>query len=208
MIPLMSKGDLEKSVLYESVKTLVECESSHIHLAQHKLYTLASIAFQYFLYLSTKKPGYYIIRVEDSSLLDKLTRKSKDKITRQLFQKIALPRKLKYGNSIFHLDFFHLASWKTTSELPKEKIQGALILKNASEAPFLLTDDESGIAQPENFWLTTLLEVAPKTITLAYEQNFNEFKLEEINFPFIKSKDEIAVAGVKIANSVNLKDIN
>lgn len=43
--------DLDKKHLYESVKQLVETEEHpHIHLAQQKLYTLYSIAFQYMLY--------------------------------------------------------------------------------------------------------------------------------------------------------------
>ena len=69
--------DISKQDLYEAVKTLVECDEPHIHLHQHKLFTLFSIAFQYMLFRSTKKPGCYIIRVEDSILADKLAKNQK-----------------------------------------------------------------------------------------------------------------------------------
>ena len=87
------KRDLNKNDLYESVKALVECESSHIHLHQHKLFTLFSVAFQYLLYMSTKKPGAYIIRIEDSQLAEKIARKAKDLSSRKFLQTLLLPRK-------------------------------------------------------------------------------------------------------------------
>ncbi|MEX1099848.1 MAG: hypothetical protein WEB87_05450, partial [Bacteriovoracaceae bacterium] len=91
----MSYRDLTKEALYEGVKLLVDSDSSHIHLPQQKLYTLFSIGFQYLLYKSTKEAGHYIIRVEDSYLLDKLQKKSKDQSTRRFMQSLALPRRLK-----------------------------------------------------------------------------------------------------------------
>ena len=83
---------LSKKDLYESVKTLVELNQPHIHLNQHKLFTLFSIAFQYMLFRSTKVPGAYIIRVEDSQLVDKLQRRAKDPSTRKFLQALTLPR--------------------------------------------------------------------------------------------------------------------
>ena len=65
-----------------SVKAVVELEKPHIHLTQQKLYTLFSIGFNYFLFESGRNPGHYIIRVEDSYLLEKLIRKSKDDTSR------------------------------------------------------------------------------------------------------------------------------
>jgi len=70
------KKDLDKSTLYEAVKTLVENPAKHIHLDQQKLFTLFSVAFQYILFRSTKHPGHYIIRIEDSMLAEKLARKA------------------------------------------------------------------------------------------------------------------------------------
>jgi len=116
----MNKQDLTKKVLYDAVKTLVETSDQHIHLNQHKLFTLFSIAFQYILFISTKKPGHYIIRIEDAMLTDKLVRKSKDTTTRKFLQSLILPRKLRYGKSMFHLDFFNMNSWSKTMELPRE----------------------------------------------------------------------------------------
>lgn len=69
--------DLEKTLLYQSVKTLLEEKNSKISLPQHKLYTLFSIAFQYTLYTATKEPGNYIIRIEDSMLAKNLLENQK-----------------------------------------------------------------------------------------------------------------------------------
>ena len=78
------QSQLSKKDLYESVKTLVETKDQQILLGQHKLYTLFSIAFQYMLFLSTKNPGGYIIRIENSQLAEKLTKKSKRPIHQKL----------------------------------------------------------------------------------------------------------------------------
>lgn len=210
----MRSIDLPRQVLYESVKKIAECESAHIHLPQQKLFTLYSIAFQYFLYLSTKKPGHYIIRVEDSPLLDKLYRKSKDEVTRKLMHKITLPRRMSYGQSTFHLDFFNISTWNVTSELPKEKIMGALIVKNTSPSPLRagLNGEEQSLAAPisglsEDYFLTSLLDAADKTITLAFDCDYSQYALQEIYFPFIRSKDEEAVSGVKVSSSIDLSKI-
>ena len=99
------RSQLSKTDLYESVKTLVESENNKIILPQHKLYTLFSIAFQYLLFKSTKEPGGYIIRVENSQLADKLARQAKDPSTKNFLHSMLLPRKLKFQKSMFFLDF-------------------------------------------------------------------------------------------------------
>ena len=67
----MSSRDLSRNDLYESVKLLVESPNQKaLHLTQHKLYSLFSVAFQYILFRSTKEPGAYIIRLENSNLVD------------------------------------------------------------------------------------------------------------------------------------------
>lgn len=208
----MSRRDLDKETLYEGVKQLVECEQPHIHLCQQKLYTLFSLGFQYMLYRSTKQPGHYIIRVEDSFLLEKLQRKSKDQITRNFLQKLALPRRFKYDNSCFHLDFFNFSTWNMTNDLPKDKIMGALIVKNTNKTPVELMsaeDEEQAriLSQlPKNYFLTSLQDIVPKTITIAYGEDFEG--LEPVSFPFIKEEpSEKVVRGVKIYSDINLEDI-
>ena len=138
----MQKRDLDKNTLYEGVKALIDCASDHIHLPQQKLYTLFSVAFQYMLFKSTREPGFYILRVEDSYLLDKLQKKSKDLSTRKFIQSLALPRRFKYGNSTFVLDFFNVSTWAMTNDLPKDKIKGALVVKNASKKPIGMDIDD------------------------------------------------------------------
>jgi hypothetical protein len=203
----MSNKDLTKALMYEGVKTLVETDEKFIHLTQPKLFTLVSLAFQYFLYLSTKEAGYYILRVEDSQLLEKIARKSKDDITRKFITKLTLPRKLKYGQSTFMLDFFHLGSWQLTKDLPVEKIKGALVIKNSDPKPFghFLESDEEGaeaIALPQNYFLTSLQEVVPKIITIAFDESFEGFK--KIEFPFIKCDERERLAkGVKISHDID-----
>lgn len=80
------KKDLDKSTLYEAVKTLVESGSKHIHLDQQKLFTLFSVAFQYILFRSTKHPGHYIIRIEDSMLAEKACSEGKRRDDTQIHE--------------------------------------------------------------------------------------------------------------------------
>lgn len=211
-----SHRDLPKEVLYEGVKLLVDSDSKHLHLPQQKLYTLFSIGFQYLLYKSTKEPGHYIIRVEDSYLLDKLQRKSKDQSTRRFMQSLALPRRLKYGGSVFHLDFFNFSTWANTNELPKEKIKGALIAKNATKKPFgeyfaeAEEEDEQLKAMleslPKDYYLSSLKQFVPRTVTIAYDESYEE--VDQIKFPFIKEEaKEKLTRGVNIASDVNLDDL-
>lgn len=204
------KKDLDKSTLYEAVKTLVESPSKHIHLPQQKLFTLFSISFQYILYRSTKHPGHYIIRIEDSMLAEKLARKSKDESTRKFMNRLLVPRRLAYGNSTFHLDYFPLATWGVTKDLPKEKIQGAIIVKNTSHNPLIdegdfrhITEDEQAIQLfGKNYYLNSLKDIAPTTITIAFEEEFEG--LEPIEFDFIGEKSERMIDGVTISDDIEI----
>ncbi len=207
-----SKKDLDKSTLYEAVKTLVESPAKHIHLDQQKLFTLFSIAFQYILFRSTKNPGHYIIRIEDSMLAEKLARKAKDETTRKFMNRLLIPRRLAYGNSTFHLDYFPLATWGVTKDLPKEKIQGAIIVKNTSHNPLIdesdfrhVTDDQQAITLfGKDYYLNTLMEISPTTITIAFEEVFEG--LEAIQFDFIEERSERMVDGVMISEDVHFEE--
>ncbi|MCO4793910.1 MAG: hypothetical protein KC493_09365 [Bacteriovoracaceae bacterium] len=221
-------NDLSKQDLYESVKALVEAENHpHILLPQQKLFTLFSLAFQYLLFMSTKQPGAYVIRVEDSQLAEKLVRKSKDPSTRKFMQTLSLPRKLKYGKSVFFLDFFHAGSWNLTSEIPKEKFKAALIVKNTSSKPMDdigftepetedVTENEDGIlkeeetveklaALPKDYYYTSLKEASPKTVMIWFDGELEG--THSINFPFIKKEKERALSGVTISKGVDLENI-
>lgn len=208
----MSQKNLTKEIMYEGVKTLLEADASHIHLPQQKLYTLYSLAFNYFLYLSQKNPGHYILRIEDSYLLEKLMRKAKDDSSRKFLQKLALPRKLKYGGSTFHIDFFNFATWSNTNEIPKDKIKGALIVKNAHKSPLghdFTTEDDEAIQEtlkslPENYYIDSLKEFVPKTVSIAYDEELPG--TTQVNFKFIEDTSEKTVKGVSIASDVNIDD--
>lgn len=190
-------------------------EYPHIHLSQHKLFTLFSIGFQYLLYQSTKNPGSYIIRVEDSALADKLARKSKDESTRRFIQNMLLPRKLKYGGSTFFLDFFHLGSWNMTNEIARDRLRGALIVKNTSNKPMIDSqevmtpeaqdenwqEEATGIDLPNDYYLSFLKDVMPQTITIAFEQEFDG--LHTVEFPFIKKERERTVSGVTLSSKID-----
>jgi len=204
-------SDLTKQDLYEGVKTLIETDAVHIHLAQQKLFTLFSIGFQFMLFQSTRKPGAYIVRVEDGHLAEKLAKKAKDPSTRKFMQSLLIPRKLKYEKSVFYLDYFHLGSWNLTSEIPKEKIQAALIVKNTSSRPMFELEEADGednsaiIDTIKNHdYLKILMEFVPKTITIAFEENFDG--TTQINFPFIKKEKERTVSGVTISDDVEWDD--
>lgn len=209
---MSSKKDLDKSTLYEAVKTIVESPAQHIHLDQQKLFTLFSIAFQYILFRSTKHPGHYIIRIEDSMLAEKLARKAKDETTRKFMNRLIIPRRLAYGNSTFHLDYFPLATWGVTKDLPKEKIQGAIIVKNTSHNPLIdesdfrhVSDDQQAVQLfGKNYYLSTLMDISPRTITIAFEENFEG--LESIQFDFIEEREERSVDGVVISRDVQFEE--
>ncbi|MFY7993189.1 MAG: hypothetical protein ACOVP4_07860 [Bacteriovoracaceae bacterium] len=202
---MFSKKDLDKTTMYEAVKTLVEEEARHLHLDQQKLFTLFSIAFQYILFRSTKFPGHYIIRIEDSFLAEKLARKAKDESTRKFMNRLMVPRRLVYGNSTFHLDFFNISTWGITKDLPKEKIMAAIVVKNTQQAPM---EDEVEF-RPEdifgpNYYLTSLLEFVPKTITIAFDNKFEN--LTPVQFDFIEDTTERLASGVKISDDVSLEE--
>lgn len=201
-------SDLTKQDLYEGVKTLIETDAVHIHLPQQKLFTLFSVGFQFLLFQSTRKPGAYIIRVEDGHLAEKLAKKAKDPSTRKFMQSLLIPRKLKYEKSVFYLDYFHLGSWNLTSDIPKEKIQAALIVKNTSSRPMFELEEADGednsaiIDTIKNHdYLKILMEFVPKTITIAFEETFDG--TTQINFPFIKKEKEKTVSGVTINDDVD-----
>jgi hypothetical protein len=211
------KKDLGKQELYDAVKTLVEAESDHIHLTQHKLFTLFSIAFQYMLFRSTKNPGAYILRIEDSLLAEKLARKSKDASTRRFIQSILLPRKLKFQKSTFYIDFFHVGSWNLTKDLPRERIQGAIIVKNTSSKPMTeimapSTNEEGEEVEqdimaslPEDYYYTSLREFVPSTISIAYETELPG--TSPLEFGFIQKEKERTASGVTISGNIDLDNI-
>lgn len=206
------KKDLEKTDLYEAVKALVESPAQHIHLSQQKLFTLFSVAFQYILFRSTKNPGHYIIRIEDSLLAEKLARKAKDETTRKFMSRLLIPRRLAYGSSTFHLDYFPLSTWGVTKDLPKERIQGAIIVKNTSHNPLIDETDFRNVSLDEqaielfgaHYYLTSLQDICPKTITIAFNETYDS--CENIEFGFIEESSERMVDGVKISGDINLED--
>jgi hypothetical protein len=208
------KRDLDKETLYNGVKTLVEQNDSHLHLPQQKLFTLFSLAFQYMLFRSGKNPGHYIIRIEDSFLADKLCKKSKDQTTRSFMQKLLIPRRLAYSQSMFHLDYFNLTSWGITKDLPKEKIQGAIIVKNTSHNPLIEETDFRQMSLSEDpatvqlfgahYYLTSLTEFVPKTITIAFEEKYDH--LVPLNFDFINDHDSTPTSGVKLARGLEFEE--
>lgn len=203
-------SDLTKQDLYEGVKTLIETDAVHVHLPQQKLFTLFSIGFQYLLFQSTRKPGAYIIRVEDGHLAEKLAKKAKDPSSRKFMQSLLIPRKLKYEKSVFYLDYFHLGSWNLTSEIPKDKIQAALVVKNTSSRPMMEIDleDSEDSTVPDTIkngqYLKSLMSTVPRTITIAFEDTFEG--TSQVNFPFIKKEKERTVSGVTISDDLEWDD--
>ncbi len=203
-------GDLTKQDLYEGVKTLIETDAVHIHLPQQKLFTLFSVGFQYMLFESTRNPGAYVIRVEDGYLAEKLAKKSKDPSTRKFMQSLLMPRKLKYEKSFFYLDYFHLGSWNMTSEISREKIKAALIVKNTSNKPMVEIDLEEGADSSaadsikNQEYLKALMSFVPKTISIAFEEKFEG--TTPVNFSFIKKEKEKTVSGVTINSDFDWDD--
>lgn len=199
--------DLPKSELLRAVKTLIDLnEVPHLHLPQHKLFTLTSVALQYLMYYAGKNPGSYILRIEDSLLLEKLVKRSKDPTTRNFLRALFLPRKIKYKTSLFFLDYFHVGTWQKTNEIPKDRIKGALIIKNSHTRPMMETgyvegeeEDQFPNIFPPDFYYTSLQEIAPKTVVLAYGEEFEGTEIVE--FPWIKKEDE-KISGMTFAKNL------
>ncbi len=211
------KDDLSKDHLYESVKQIIDIETKskiHLHLNQHKLYTLFSIAFNYILFNSTKNPGTYIIRVDGPILAEKLAKKAKDNASRKFMESLLMPKKLIYKGSTFYLDFFQIGSWNRTKDLNKEKIKGALIVKNTAKKPLEGKSDTTEVEDevttsipddaindlPKDFYISSLTEFVPKVLLVAYEEEFEDF--EKVSFTFIKKEKEPLLKGVTIASDV------
>lgn len=228
-------SQLSKQDLYESVKTLVESDAQLVHLAQHKLYTLFSVAFQYMLFRSTKEAGAYIIRVQDAKLAQKLARKSKDESTRKFLQQLQIPRKIKYRKSTFYLDFFNIASWNLTKNLNPANIKGSIIVRDTTEESpvkqIMALQAEAAMNEailegreeedikidipqlPEDFYFSHLVEASPKSIFIAFDEVLEEGVLEPfnptaINFPFIKKDVQKTISGVTISNDLDWDKID
>lgn len=199
-------GDITKQDLYEGVKTLIETDAVHVHLPQQKLFTLFSIGFQYLLFESTRKPGAYIIRVEDGQLAEKLAKKAKDPSTRKFMSSLLISRKLKYERSVFYIDYFHMGSWNMTNEIPRDKVKAALVVKNTSPKLMMEFDEQEEGEQAfldtikNQDYLKTLMEFVPRTITIGFEENFPG--TSPVNFPFIKKEKEKTVSGVTINQDI------
>ena len=206
-------SQLTKEQLYESVKQLIELQRAPnqiIHLPQQKLYTLFTIAFEYMLYMSTKNPGAYIIRIEDAHLADKLAFKAKDQTTRKFMSRMLLPRRLKYNNSVFYLDFFSFTTWQQTNEIPHHKIKGSIIVKNTTEKvlaeDLVPTEDENEVVNvqlPDDYYLESLRSITDNIIIIAYNKEFEN--TIQVQFPFIAEKEAIP-PGVIIKEDLTFDD--
>jgi hypothetical protein len=176
---LSTKKDLTKMQLYESVKILVDLDQSLIHLPQIKIYTVFSIAFQYLLYHSTKSVGHYIIRVQDPIFAQKLAKFAKDFSTRKFMDKLLDLGKLKYQNSTFFLDSFHVGSWHKTKELQIDDIQGVLIAKHCR------VDNDNTILEllPEEFYYSSFVGIVPKLLLIDPEDFYDGFY--QVKFPVV-----------------------
>lgn len=212
----MEPYDLKKAELAESVGILVESGLGHIHLYQHKLFTLFSIAFQTMLYESIQNPGHYIIRIQDGNLCEKLIRKSKDESTRKFLAKLIIQRKLRYKDSIFLLDYFLPSSWGPINDISIGKIQNSLIVLDSNNRPVandceleaqleLLSLKEHWGAYP---YYSTLRSVSKKTIVIYQDQNNKNFEeTQKVYIPLIGHQEQQIASGVKISADIKISDL-
>lgn len=220
----MGSRNISKEELYQGVKTLIDSSASHIHLYQHKLFTLFSLGFQYLLFKSTKEAGHYIIRIEDGPLAEKLSYKAKDDTTRKFIQNLLIPRKLKFGKSTFYLDYFHIGSWSLTQELPHDMVKGALIVKNTVRSPLKehshpwdeITDSTPDEVKEEaeqmkkagfakDYYYSSLQEFVPNTIAIGLDDSY--MGATKVTIPFIKEQEDSVLNGVVLAKDLRLEDV-
>ena len=96
-----------------------------------------------------------------------------------------------------------------TSEIPKEKIKGAIIIKGTQNAPLQgeLPDENEEDEQiekvnfPEDYFYLSLKENCPKTIIIAFEKEFEG--TAKVAFPFIKVEEEGNLKGVTISHDID-----
>ena len=95
------------------------------------------------------------------------------------------------------MDFFHFGTWNLTSEIPPEKLRESIIVKRGKKTnfeEFKNLDEEGEEVQnpfPEDYYLTSLVEVSPTNIFISHEDTVEGF--EEIRFPFIKEEKKRCV---------------
>ena len=123
-------------------------------------------------------------------------------------QSLLLPRKLKYDKSTFYLDFFHFGTWNLTNEIPKEKAQVALVVKNTTSPPL---DDMPPMIQeelgpfPSDYYLTSLTNFAKKTILIAFDIENPNF--HKVSFGFIKKEEDRTVSGVTLSKELSWDEL-
>jgi hypothetical protein len=164
------------------------------------------------LFLSTKNPGAYIIRLENSQLAEKLARKAKDTSTKNFLQSLMLPRKLKFKKSMFFLDFFHVGSWNLTSTVPQEKIKGIIIVKRTPGVDFEINmnmeeeEDNPHAEIPKTHYIDSVDHMKSKVIFIHSEGAKEGYK--NVSFPFIKKEEPKSVGGVTIREDIDWDNIS
>ena len=58
---------------------------------------------------------------------------------------------------------------------------------------------------PEDYYLSSLQEFVPKTITIAYDCDFPGTK--KVDFPFIKKEEKRTISGVRLSSDINFDDL-
>jgi hypothetical protein len=99
-----------------------------------------------------------------------------------------------------------------TKDIPKEKIQGAIIVKNTSHNPLIdetdfrhvNEDDQAVNLFGKHYYLSTLMDIAPRTITIAFNEEFEG--LEPIEFGFIEESSERTIDGVRISENIQFEE--
>ena len=129
-------------------------------------------------------------------------------------QQLLIPRRLNYQKSSFYLDFFQVTSWNMTSDIPRERIKAALVVKNTSDRPMSdidplaigeTTDGSRNLADlPRDYYFTSLQSFVPKSIIIAFQAQFEA--THEINFAFIKKSNDRLAPGLKISDELDLED--
>lgn len=206
----MERNDLTKSQLLEGVGQLVEldlAQINHVHLYQHKLFTLFSVSFQYMLFLSMQRPGYYLIRIQDGELAQKLAKKAKDESTRKFLTKLIHQRKLRYRDSYFVLDYFQPSTWAQTMDIPKEKIQcSVLICESVMKESWPEFEHLGSIP-----YFHSLLGISPRFIfidldkNMKYSENFTQ--LQRVTLSIIGPQDLGALSGVVLGKDININEL-
>ncbi len=198
----MDISNLDLNVAIKELN-LVAKKHVNIHLYQAKIFTLFSICIHFLLKKSHIDKGAYIIRLESSSLLNRLIKGAKTPLSREILYKLSSSRKQYIKDSIFYLDFFQPSSWSLTSNIARERIKYMLIVKD-SRAIFT-EEDSNSENKSSTLNIDQFINHSPKNLIISVD--YKNDNIHPLEFKFLKQTEDVS-NGVTICSDIDLSNVD